>query len=114
MFFNKYFHNLDTNTKKRFQDLITYFKNQTQIICNPNGNTLIQKYHIAKQSNLEESDKKSIIQISANHLMLIKNNDPTTHDRTLWAKVICEVFAQFRDVTAGSENYVRTFHYCSG
>lgn len=43
--------------------------------------------------------------------MLIKNNDPTTHDRTLWAKVICEVFAQFRDVTLGTDNYVRILNY---
>lgn len=86
---------------------MNYFKNQTQIICSPTGSQLIEKYNVLKDPNLDEAHKKSIVQISANHLMLIKNNEPSTQDRTLWAKVICEVFVQFRDTGSGStDNYV--------
>lgn len=96
------------------KDLVNYFKHQTQIICKPTGSQLIQKYHILKESNLEEPHKKSIIQISANHLMLIKNKDPTTHDRTLWAKVICDVFVQFRDINSGPDNYLAVYNPIKG
>lgn len=35
--------------------------------------------------------------------MLVKHNEPSVADRVLWAKVVCEIFTQLRDLN--SEEY---------
>ncbi|XP_037047608.1 uncharacterized protein LOC119082252 [Bradysia coprophila] len=79
------------------KDLVNYFKHQTQIICKPTGAELIELYHVSKTSSLDVLHKKTIIQISANHCMLVKHNEPSVADRVIWARVVCDVFRQFRD-----------------
>lgn len=75
------------------QDIQQFFKVQKNIICNPVGSELLSLYAF-KLTPILKHDRIQIINICADHLMIVKNNQPYTCDKIQWAKCVVFIFPQ--------------------
>lgn len=58
--------------------------------------------------DLPKKERQQIINIAADHLMIFKNDEPSTTDKILWAECIAEIFPKLRDIEDKSRSYIGT------
>lgn len=82
----------------------SYFAKQETIIT-VDGNRLLSMY--ANGEYISKQDKHEIIAIATNHLMCVKDNEPSAKDKETWAQCLVNIFPWFQNKN-NEKNYVST------